>query len=65
MQAAQDASGGGADNIKVVVRVRPLFPPEAAKGAANVVQVSEDGSAMKVCARGRRGGLTLRGSGGR
>lgn len=44
----QDGGGGGSDNIKVVVRVRPLFPAESAKGAANVVQVNEDCSSMKV-----------------
>jgi hypothetical protein len=36
------------DNIKVVVRVRPLFPAELAKGATNVIQVAEDCSSLQV-----------------
>ena len=51
--AAGGGGGSGSDNIKVVVRVRPLFPQEGAKGAANVVQVADDCSGMKV--RMRRG----------
>jgi hypothetical protein len=46
--SSQGAGGGGSDNIKVVVRVRPLFPPEVAKGAVNVVAVAEDCGSMKV-----------------
>jgi hypothetical protein len=42
-QAAVDA-----DNIKVVVRLRPLFPQEVAKGAAEVVKVADDCSSMRV-----------------
>ena len=45
--------GGGGDNIKVVARIRPLFPSEVAKGATGVVQVAEDGGSMKVSRRGR------------
>jgi hypothetical protein len=41
-------SNNDADNIKVVVRVRPLFPHEQAKGAASVVDVAEDYSTLKV-----------------
>jgi hypothetical protein len=52
--------GGGSDNIKVVVRVRPLFPPETAKGAANVVSVAEDCSSMKVRAHGGHAGHAAR-----
>lgn len=36
------------DNIKVVVRVRPLFPVELAKGATNVITVAEDSSSLQV-----------------
>lgn len=36
------------DNIKVVVRVRPLFPAELAKGATNVIQVAEDCGSLQV-----------------
>jgi len=50
----QGGGGGGSDNIKVVVRVRPLFPNENAKGAANVVQIAEDCSSMKVRGVGGR-----------
>ena len=54
-QAGQpDAS----DNIKVVVRVRPLFPQEELKGAREVVQVSEDFSSVKVVVPGP-GGATM------
>lgn len=37
-----------ADNIKVAVRVRPMFPQEEQKGAANILQVNEDCTAIKV-----------------
>jgi hypothetical protein len=36
------------DNIKVVVRVRPLFPAELARGATNVITVAEDSSSLQV-----------------
>lgn len=42
------ASSSSADNIKVVVRLRPLFPNEVSKGAANVMHTSEDCSSLKV-----------------
>ncbi|GBF90201.1 kif12 type kinesin [Raphidocelis subcapitata] len=58
-EATSSGGGGsGGDNIKVVVRVRPLFPGEAGKGAANVVQVAEDGGSMKVIVPGP-GGASL------
>jgi hypothetical protein len=47
-QNANNSSNNDADNIKVVVRVRPLFPHEEAKGAASVVDVAEDYSSVKV-----------------
>jgi hypothetical protein len=48
-QQAQQQQGADADdNIKVVVRVRPLFPAELAKGAANVISVAEDSSSLQV-----------------
>lgn len=42
-----------ADNIKVVARLRPLFPAELTKSATNVCQVSEDFSSLKVSRLGR------------
>lgn len=47
------------DNIKVVVRVRPLNPQEQAKGAASVVQVAEDCSSLQVVVPGP-GGATMK-----
>lgn len=48
-QQAQQQQGADADdNIKVVVRVRPLFPAELAKGATNVISVAEDSSSLQV-----------------
>jgi len=36
------------DNIKVVVRVRPLFPHEVAKGSTHVVNVQDDFTSLQV-----------------
>lgn len=44
----QQQQQSDADNIKVVVRLRPLFPGELAKNATNVCQVAEDFSSLKV-----------------
>jgi hypothetical protein len=47
-QQQQQQQQSDADNIKVVVRLRPLFPHEQSKGAAEVAHVSEDYSSLKV-----------------
>jgi hypothetical protein len=47
-QQSQQQQQSDADNIKVVVRLRPLFPYEQSKGAAEVAHVSEDYSSLKV-----------------
>jgi hypothetical protein len=47
-QQSQQQQQSDADNIKVVVRLRPLFPHEQSKGAAEVAHVSEDYSSLKV-----------------
>ncbi len=49
-QQHQQQQDGGSDNIKVVVRVRPLFPNEAGKGGSNVISVGDDFQSLKVCA---------------
>lgn len=49
-----------ADNIKVVVRIRPLADQEREKGAADVVTVSEDYSALKVVVGGPLGATMQR-----
>lgn len=38
-----------ADNIKVAVRVRPLFNNDTEKGAQSVLQVMEDHTTVQVC----------------
>lgn len=50
-QQQQQQQQSDADNIKVVVRLRPLFPHEQGKGAAEVAHVSEDYSSLKVLTR--------------
>jgi hypothetical protein len=47
-QQQQQQQQSDADNIKVVVRLRPLFPQEQSKGAAEVAHVSDDCSSLKV-----------------
>eukprot|EP00877_Chromochloris_zofingiensis_P013436 jgi/Chrzof1/8346/Cz03g07020.t1 len=49
-----------ADNIKVAVRVRPMFPQEEQKGAANILQVNEDCTAIKVVSNGPAGATMQR-----
>lgn len=73
--ASTSGSGGGgsSDNIKVVVRLRPMTGAEAGKGATNVVQVADDCSSMKVragereaagsCCTSRSHGWRMRSSG--
>jgi hypothetical protein len=43
------------DNIKVVVRVRPLFPEETNKSVGNVVGVNDEFSALTVSQAVSRG----------
>ncbi|WIA28382.1 hypothetical protein OEZ86_010928 [Tetradesmus obliquus] len=54
-QQQQQQQQSDADNIKVVVRLRPLFPHEQSKGAAEVAHVSEDYSSLKVVVPGPAG----------
>lgn len=53
-QQQQQQQSEADDNIKVVVRVRPLFPAELAKGATNVIQVAEDCSSLQVGTKQKR-----------
>eukprot|EP00879_Flechtneria_rotunda_P012816 GHRR01013382.1.p1 GENE.GHRR01013382.1~~GHRR01013382.1.p1 ORF type:complete len:178 (+),score=47.69 GHRR01013382.1:1082-1615(+) len=47
-QQPQQQQQSDADNIKVVVRIRPLFSHEASKGATQIAEVSEGCSSLKV-----------------
>jgi hypothetical protein len=54
------ASLGQSDNIKVAVRVRPLFPAEQEKGCSSVLAVSDDAQKLKVVVGGPAGATMQR-----